>query len=262
MLMSAYRKAKNSDSAVGWISMTDLFLLVSILLLCSYASLTSDYRKVQSVADDQEKSLTVLQKDCASLRLAWEESEAKSVEMEKTYAMNIALREQKLQTSMNRQIELIQMKEVGVRKEILGLKGKMERTLFLFDRSQSMETEIANAKIDRWKHAQEILRTWLLYLPVRECAVITFNETLDGYPPRPGQYLKMTGVEGETNRQELLRWLTSITPEGNTNTEVALQLAVPIPRSQLLSFCLLTVLRIFTKGKFVLKKPVVLLFWS
>jgi len=105
--------------------------------------------------------------------------------------------------------------EGGIRQELLGLKGSMNNVVILLDRSASM-------KGNRWKSTIDVVESWLKYLPVKRCALITFNTSIELFP-RYG----MLDVEGITNnnRNLMIRAVRNLEPTGNTDTYTALSAA-------------------------------------
>ena len=103
-----------------------------------------------------------------------------------------------------------------LRQELLGLKGEMNRVVFLFDRSGSMT--------NRWDYTRKIVENWLSYLPVQNCAVLTFSDSVRPFPA-DGSLMVMQGEEGQKNREELSEWLQNTKPAGLTNTLAAFESA-------------------------------------
>ena len=112
----------------------------------------------------------------------------------------------------------ISLDEKVIRREIVGLKGKLERVAVLFDTSSSMK------KGNRWELARNVVATWLNYLPINECVLITFKSSVNIFPPN-GSFWDMRGTQGETNRKSLLEILKSINASGGTDTLAALKKA-------------------------------------
>jgi len=112
-----------------------------------------------------------------------------------------------------------------VEPELLGLKGKLDRVVFVFDRSLSMQVNTG-----RWEHACNILITWLKCLKMKECCVIIFSDGIDVYPEDvyPNKYfLAMERPEDRAdNIMSFQKWLKSKPPEGLTNTYKALEKAL------------------------------------
>jgi len=98
--------------------------------------------------------------------------------------------------------------------ELLGFNGKMDRVVFIFDGSGSMKDD------GRWEHTRATMRAWLRALPVREAAVIVFNDTVRTVP-EGDQLLPLTAA----NLKMLEEALEKTSPDGNTNTLAALERA-------------------------------------
>jgi hypothetical protein len=106
--------------------------------------------------------------------------------------------------------------ETVVRKELLGLKGDLRRTVLVLDRSKSMSV--------RWADALATARTWMEHLPVEELALVVFNNEIDVYPA-DGSFLRVRGPGGAANRARFLEHLKGLTPARGTNTLGALRAA-------------------------------------
>lgn len=164
-------------------------------------------KKIEELGKEKKRLQTkidVLSKgeiaQAAKLKEMFEKLGAKSSEIAK---MKIAIEE--LRTGTGR-----------LRQELLGLKGKMNRVVFLFDRSGSMQ--------NRWEYTSEIVEKWLNYLPVEHCVVLTFGDDVVAFPV-DGTMMNMVGDEGKTNRQGLNIWLKRNRPNGLTNTLAAFESA-------------------------------------
>jgi Mg-chelatase subunit ChlD len=119
-------------------------------------------------------------------------------------------------------------REPGIRKEIVGLKGRFKRVAILFDRSRSM------ANGNRWNHARDVVRTWLKYLSIEQCVLITFATDTDVYPA-DGSFLVTQGPDENTNaqnRQMLINHLAGSNPDGGTDTLAALRKAYELKDRQ------------------------------
>lgn len=104
--------------------------------------------------------------------------------------------------------------EATVRQELLGMKGKLDRVVFVFDRSASMRYE------GRWEASLDTMRQWLDLLPVREAAVVVFNDEITPFP-KDSSLLKTTSE----HKVQLLATIRNLRPEGGTSTLKALQAA-------------------------------------
>lgn len=129
-----------------------------------------------------------------------------------------------------KQLELFQnakqvVSESQVRQEILGLKGgltnqSLGNVVMLLDRSGSM----GNNDGHRWKSALTIVETWLTHLPIKKCALVTFNDNCETFPS-DGKWLNVSGTNAQLNREELVSKLKGLKPEGATDMLSALKMA-------------------------------------
>ena len=111
--------------------------------------------------------------------------------------------------------------EGEIRQELLSLKGgaaggSLSNVVVLLDRSSSMEAE--NGR--RWRDATNVVNTWLSYLPIKNCVLVTFNDQCRVFPT-DGSWLRIN----QTNRNTLVAQLNGLEPEGFTDTLAALQTA-------------------------------------
>ena len=175
---------------------------------------------------DRDRRLMEEQKRLEALEAKNRELLAKSNDQQATAA---ALREtqaelQKLQASkLARQLDLrrrdarfrqMVADEQRLRQEVLELKGDLDRVVFVVDASRSMSDS------QRWQQAQSLMANWLKYLPVKEAALVVFNDSYRRFP-REGGFLPMN----DKNRTELVSVLRNIRPSGGTNTPLAMQVA-------------------------------------
>ncbi|MCI0559575.1 MAG: VWA domain-containing protein [Nitrososphaera sp.] len=100
---------------------------------------------------------------------------------------------------------------------LIGLEGVLRRSVIIVDRSGSMK------RGGRWEDARRVIKTWLEYLPIEQCALITFSDKTTSYPTDQEFLDVTTGLSGEKNRAKLLEQLDQIDPEGHTNTLRALR---------------------------------------
>jgi hypothetical protein len=110
--------------------------------------------------------------------------------------------------------------EGNVRKELLGLRGAMSNVVILLDRSASM------ADGRRWEDSLRVIETWLTYLPIENCALITFSSECETFPA-DGRFLAVGGTNeaARETRSHLLRQVRARPPVGNTAMVEALQKA-------------------------------------
>jgi hypothetical protein len=111
--------------------------------------------------------------------------------------------------------------EVGIRQELLNLRGPMRNVVILIDRSGSMNEG------NRWNDAMSVMVTWLRYLPIQRCALVIFSDGVETFPA-DGTMIDVSGAYVE-NRDKLLRHLATVRPDGNTHTLAALEQAYKYP---------------------------------
>ncbi len=126
-------------------------------------------------------------------------------------------------------LEQVRHREVGefsVRRELTGLPdGDLRRVIFLVDTSSSMRGSPA------WQTAKKLVRTWLEFLPVEECALVNFNDRAVGFPREGYHRVRQSdGTELREQREALLGIFDQAA--GGTYTDLlrGLQLAYKYPR--------------------------------
>ena len=126
--------------------------------------------------------------------------------------------------------------EKSVRQELLGLKGKMDRTVFVIDISASMANEFTadftranwQSGENAWSNVQRKIRDYLEMLPVQSFRIVCFNHALQEFPADTATW--------STDRQAAMDFLGTLTPEGITNTEQALRKAATFHPSSIILF--------------------------
>jgi uncharacterized coiled-coil DUF342 family protein len=108
-------------------------------------------------------------------------------------------------------------------RELVGLKGEMQRVAILIDASGSMRQQ-GNGGRDRWQEALKIVASWLTHLNMGECVLIVFSTHAQAFPS-DGSLVDLRGEAGKANRERLLQHLRSVSPGGWTDTLEALQKA-------------------------------------
>src|SRR5688500_12724921 len=79
-------------------------------------------------------------------------------------------------TSNTKEVKQPDEPEKSIRKELVALEGNLNRVVILFDSSGSMKEG------GRWEQAINVVKTWITYLPINECALIVFNNDLRVFP--------------------------------------------------------------------------------
>ena len=100
---------------------------------------------------------------------------------------------------------------------VVGLKGEFEGVVFVFDTSGSMSWD------GRFAEYQQLLKQWLMYLPLERFNVIDFDSGVK--PWRPGVLVTATAAE----REAACQFVEGFTAGGGTNTLGALQAAFAMP---------------------------------
>ena len=125
--------------------------------------------------------------------------------------------------------ELDNEKERLIRQDVLGLKGNLDRVVFVVDKSESMGNS------NRWKQAIGLINNWVTNLPVKEATLILFDNNV--YADHRG----FTKMNVPANRRRLVEVLNEVKPAGRTATLDALKKAYRIQGVQ-------TII-LFTDGK-------------
>lgn len=111
--------------------------------------------------------------------------------------------------------------EGNIRKELLNLRGAMTNVVILLDSSASM------ADGGRWQDSLRVINSWLKYLPIENCALVSFSSECQPFPPN-GQFLRVGGTNAAA-REGLLRQVELLQPKGNTAIVEALEKAYAYP---------------------------------
>lgn len=126
----------------------------------------------------------------------------------------------RLRTSLSERDHLLDVQsrsggnESELRQELLEVKGRLGRVVFVVDRSASMKQG------GRWGQARKLIESWLMHLPVKEAALVVFNHSTRQFPA-DGSFLRLD----TTNRLHLVEPMQSLVPEGKTRTLKALKKA-------------------------------------
>ncbi len=120
--------------------------------------------------------------------------------------------------------------EVAIRRELIGLPtNELRRVIFIVDTSSSMHGSPA------WKEARNLMRTWVEYLSVEECALINFNDKAVAFPKTNYHRLRERG--GSTmpeRRSELLDEFDKARPGTYSDLLEGLKLAYSRPKPDLI----------------------------
>lgn len=108
--------------------------------------------------------------------------------------------------------------DTAVNQNLIGLKGELRRVALIVDCSASM------MQGRKWEYTRSIIQLWLEYLPIEQCVLITFSDSVNAFPA-DDTLLDVVGSSGRDNRKKLLQQFDKVTPSGNTNTLAALQKA-------------------------------------
>jgi Mg-chelatase subunit ChlD len=115
--------------------------------------------------------------------------------------------------------------EAAIRKQLLGLSGHFSRVVFVFDCSSSMK------KSGRWEFAVDALESWISYLGIDYCSVLTYNRKVHQFPEYSqgndanSLYLDMTPSHKKENIGRIKDYLGKVKPEGVTNLIYAIRMA-------------------------------------
>jgi len=209
-------------------------------------------RDLQRALAEKTESET---KICAELDIAQKETEklrSKLAALPPNFAkLDEELhRAQARATELEKQLQLAQAENLGlagtlrqrevgefsVRRELTGLPdGDLRRVVFLVDTSTSMRGSPA------WASARKLIRTWLEFLPVEECALVNFNDKAVGFPERGYHRVRQAdGTKLSQQREELLRVFDQARPGIYTDLLRGLRRAYEYPKAD--------VMVIFTDG--------------
>jgi hypothetical protein len=114
----------------------------------------------------------------------------------------------------------------AIRQELLGIRGSMTNTVFVIDRSLSME------RGGRWEAAKLTIKTWIDHLPVARSSMILFGSdvkvlpaTSDSPVGRAWDSVELPELTPQV-RISLLDELSALSPAGQTRTATALRRAM------------------------------------
>jgi hypothetical protein len=120
--------------------------------------------------------------------------------------------------------------EFSVRRELTGLpSGNLKKVVFLVDTSTSMRNSPA------WTSARQLIRTWLEFLPVEECALVNFNDDAVGFPKEGFHRVRHSdGTELRQMREQLLGVFDKATPGTFTDLLRGLRKAYSYPEANVI----------------------------
>lgn len=249
----------NDDSVPVWMLADSLLALLVAGVLSSVAILPLAIRNPDASNPDAravkvEASLRATQEalTIAQAQVLKSQAVEKQLELEKQSLQQIAAsRETELstlkqssvtteQTASKLQLQLAGLQrtsasEKSVRQELLGLKGSMDKTVFVIDISASMANEFSSDFTranwqpgeNAWNNVQRKIHDYLEMLPVGQFRIVCFNHQLQEFPGNS---------TWSADRKAAREFLTSMNPEGYTNTEQALQKAATYRPSSIILF--------------------------
>jgi len=269
--MASKEPRTDDQQAIPWVSFSDIFLLIMVLMLGLGLLLarrssraerrlreeTQTWKRAELNLENQltevQKKLEALQRvleksdrafeaerkahrrTCEDLRCEREERarlEEKVAELERKLGKAGAVEGPLKQQVADLEAQIRHLRE-RLRKalphELIGIQGKLDRVLFLFDTSQSMGRPVGEGrKTTFWEQAVETAETWLEHLPVKEIGLITFAEHAYAHPSR-GKLVAKISTQGTglgSDARDLLEKLGNTKPKGNqTDTLAALRMA-------------------------------------
>lgn len=120
---------------------------------------------------------------------------------------------------LQRQLRYLQLQKPAIHADLLGIRGSLQRTVIIFDSSQSMR------RSGRWDGALATLRTWIRHLAVERAALLSFATRVRACPA--DGYLSLVGPDADARRDAMVTWLARIGPDGQgTDTLAALRRAI------------------------------------
>lgn len=83
---------------------------------------------------------------------------------------------------------------------------------------------------NRWEESIKVVETWLRHLPIENCFLIPYNHIFNTFPAN--QYLPVSDLNEESNRNWLIQQIRDVQPTGETHTIEALAKAYKYPNLQ------------------------------
>lgn len=120
--------------------------------------------------------------------------------------------------------------EFPVRRELTGLpEGDIRRVVFLLDTSSSMVNSPS------WQRSRRIIRSWLEFFPVEECALVNFNDGAKAFPQKGYHRLRRPdGSEIRGQREAFLAAFDEARSGTHTDLSAGLRLAYTYPTPSLI----------------------------
>ncbi len=113
-----------------------------------------------------------------------------------------------------------------IRQELLGIPGRVTNTVFVIDRSESMD------RARGWEAAKSTVASWIKHLPVSRASMVVFGsdvkvipEALDSATGRVPDSVPLPELDPQL-RETMLRELSALSPTGQTRTAAALRRAM------------------------------------
>lgn len=102
-------------------------------------------------------------------------------------------------SSLSNRITELELGEISIRRELIGLPQKdLRRVVFIVDTSSSMRNSPA------WQEARSIMRMWIEYLSVEECALVNFNDRASIFPTEGYHRVRDTSGRVQPNQKAAL----------------------------------------------------------
>lgn len=133
-------------------------------------------------------------------------------------------------TGLSNRIGELETGEVAIRRELIGLPStSLRRVVFIVDTSSSMRNSPA------WSEARSLMRMWIEYLSVEECALVNFNDRAEVFPKEG--YIRLRTPGGNPlaeKRTELLAAFDQAKPGTFSDLLKGLRLAYDRPKPDLI----------------------------
>jgi hypothetical protein len=113
-----------------------------------------------------------------------------------------------------------------IRRELLGIPGRVTNTVFVIDRSSSMD------RGGRWEDAKRTIAAWIKYLPVAKASMVVFGSDVKVLPAASDSTTGRAWGSAELPeltpqmRENLVGEMSALAPAGQTRTATALRRAM------------------------------------